>query len=218
VIPGVLLGGGDTLRFYGSLIDSFRDSDWVVANPHSYYFPHLVLRLAGAMGHDAQAHLLLLRWFAYGVAAANMGLILLVERARLRHADLWSFQLVFLTIPFVLKTSWPHDFVFLSFTQALLAWRLLEGKQAALGTETEGRPSHASAWRERIPHGSAAVAFSLLLASTVSSNIVFFNLFGDPDRYGFCGFLFWADLLLLVALYIELLPPALRRLREPQTA
>jgi hypothetical protein len=218
VFPGLLLGGGDTLRFYGALLSSFRDSDWVVANPHSQYFPHVVLRLADATGHDAHAHLPLLRWIAYGVAAANMGLIFLVERARLRHAALWSFQLVFLTIPFVFKTSWPHDFVFLSFTQALLAWRLLEGKKAAPGTDAEGRPSHVSARRERIPHRGAAVAFFLLLASIVLSNIVFFNLFGDPYSYGFYGFLFWADLLLLVALYVELLPPALRRLREPQTA
>ncbi len=218
VFPGLLLGGGDTMRFYGPLVDSFRESDWVVANPHSQYFPHLVLHLADATGHDAHAHLPLLRWIACGVAAANMGLIFLVQRARLRHADLWNFQLVFLTIPFVLKTSWPHDFVFLSFTQALLAWRLLEGKKAAPGTDTEERPSHVSAWRERIPHRRAAVTFLLLLASIVLSNMVFFNLLGDPYGYGFYGFLFWANLLLLVALYVELLPPALRRLREPQTA
>jgi hypothetical protein len=201
VIPGVLLGGGGTLGFYGALSDSFRDSDWVVANPHSHYLPHVVLRLADVTGHDAQAHLSLLYLFASGVAAANMGLLFLVQRARLPHADLWSFQIVFLTIPFVLKTSWPHDFVFLSFAQALLAWRLLENH------------THASAWRERTPAARTAVTFFLLLPSIVFSNIVFFNLLGDFSRYGFFGFLFWADLLLLIALYVELLPPALRRLR-----
>ncbi|MCP4247483.1 MAG: DUF2029 domain-containing protein [bacterium] len=216
--PGLLLGGDNTIRFYGALADSFRDSGWIVANPHSQYFPHVVLRLAETMGHDVHAHLPLLHWITYGVAAANMGLLFLVQRARLRHADLWGFQLVFLTIPFVLKTSWPIEFIFLSFTQALLAWRLLEGRQAAPGTDTEGRPSRASSWRERIPHRRAAVAFFLLLASIVLSNIVFFSLFGDPYSYGFYGFLFWADLLLLAALYLELLPLALRRLRGPQTA
>jgi hypothetical protein len=197
VVPGLLLGFGDTLGFYGTLVDSFRESDWVVANPHSHYFPHVVLRLADAAGHDVQVHLPLLRWIAYGAAAANMGLIFLVQRARLRRADLWSFQLVFLTIPFVLKTSWPHDFVFLSFTQALLAWRLLAGEKGA-------------------PRARATVTWFLLLVSIVFSNIVFFNLLGDFFSYGFYGFLFWADLLLLMALYLELLPPALRRVREPQ--
>jgi bacteriorhodopsin len=40
-------------------------------------------------------------------------------------------------------------------------------------------------------------------------------LFGDFTRYGFYGFLFWANLLLLIASYVQLLPPALRRIRHP---
>jgi hypothetical protein len=142
-----------------------------------------------------------------------LGLLFLIQRARLRSADLWSFQLVFLTLPFVLKTSWPHDFVFLSFAQALLAWRLVEREEAAPRTDDSGKLPHASAWRERTPRARAAVTVFLLLPSIVFSNIVFFNLFGDFFRYGFYGFLFWADLLLLTALYVELLPPALRQLR-----
>ena len=218
VFPGLLLGAGDTIRFYGALADSFRDSDWVVANSDSQYFPHVVLRLAEATGQNVHAHLPLLRWIAFGIAAVNMVLLFLVYRARLGHADLWSFQLVFLTIPFVLKTSWPMEFIFLPFTQALLAWWLLWGKQAAPGADTKIRASRVTAWRGRIPHGRTAVTFCLLLASTVLPSMVFFNLLGDPYRYGFYGLLFWADLLLLVALYIELLPSALRRLREAQTA
>jgi hypothetical protein len=205
VVPGLLLGGGDTLRFYGALFDAFRESGWVVTNPHSQFFPHVVLRLADATG----AHLPLLRWAAYAVAAANIGLVLLVQRGRLPHGDLWSMQLVFLTIPFVLKTSWPHDFVFLSFTQAFLAWQLMEGEKAAPETDTARKRSHASAWRERSPRACTAVAFLLFLVSIVLSNIVFFNLFGSFVRYGFFSFLFWADLLLLIASYVVLLPPAL---------
>jgi hypothetical protein len=52
------------------------------------------------------------------------------------------------------------------------------------------------------------------LPSVVLSNIVFFNLFGDFTRYGFYGFLFWANLLLLIALYVQLLPPALRQIQK----
>ena len=217
VIPGVLLGVSDTLRFYSALLDALRDSNWVVANPHSCYFPHVILRLADAAGCDVHAHLPLLRWIGFGVAAANMALIFVVHSARLRHADLWSFQLVFLTIPFVLKTSWPHDFVFLSFTQALLAWRLLEGSTATPGTDGEGRPPHATSWRERVLHRRVGMAFFLLLPSIILSNIFFFILVGNFESYGFYAFLFWADLSLLVALYVELLPPALRRLREAHT-
>jgi hypothetical protein len=70
LVPGVLLGGDDTLRFYGALFDAFRDSDWVGANPHSQCLPHVVLRLAGAMGNDANAHRSLLIGVSAGVAAA----------------------------------------------------------------------------------------------------------------------------------------------------
>lgn len=210
VVPGLLLGAGDTLRFYGALLDSFRESGWISTNPHSQFFPHLVLRLADAAGYNAHAQLPLLYFLSYGVAAANMGLILLMQRARLRHADLWSFLLVFLTIPFVLKTSWPHDFVFLSFTQAFLAWHLLERWKSAPHTYAEGRRSHASGY----PRVRIAVTVSFLLLSIVFSNIVFFNLLDDFSGYGFYGFIFWANLLLLIALYVEFLPSVLRRSRK----
>lgn len=58
-----------------------------------------------------------------------------------------------------------------------------------------------------------AVTVSFLLPSIVFSNIVFFNLFDDPSRYGFYGFIFWANLLLMMALYVEFLPSVLRRSR-----
>jgi hypothetical protein len=61
-----------------------------------------------------------------------------------------------------------------------------------------------------------AVTLILILLSIIISNIVFFNLIGDFTRYGFSGFLFWANLLLLIALYIQLLPPALKRIQQPE--
>jgi hypothetical protein len=215
-IPSIILGVNDTLRFYGALLNSFRESGWVAANPHSHYFPHVVVRLAEAAGHDLKATLPLLRWIAYGIAAVNMGLVFLVQRARLRHADLWSFQLVFLTIPFVLKTSWPHDFVFLSFSQALLAWLILEKKRAARGIDAEGNPYDTGTRLKRTFCLRAAIVFFFLLLSIVLSNIVFFNFFGNFYHYSFWGFLFWADLFLMIAFYMELLPPSLRRIRGLQ--
>ena len=41
----------------------------------------------------------------------------------------------------------------------------------------------------------------LLLLSITVSNVVFFNWVGDHYRYGFVGFQFWANLLLLAATY-----------------
>ncbi|HSG81671.1 MAG TPA: glycosyltransferase family 87 protein, partial [Gemmatimonadota bacterium] len=90
VVPGIFLGAGNTLGFYGALVDAFRDSGWVVTNPHSQFFPHVMLRPFEAALEDPGFPLALLRWISYGIAAANLGLVVLVQRARLRHADLWS--------------------------------------------------------------------------------------------------------------------------------
>jgi hypothetical protein len=208
IVPGVLIGPGETLNFYGALLDSFRESDWVVTNVHSQYVPHVVLRFAGAAGADLSAVLPVLRWIAFGIALANVGLLLLVQRAGLRYADLWNFQLLFLTIPFVVKTSWPHDFVFLPFVQALLAWWLVAEKGADPGTVTAGdRLEPRKVGRRK------SVVLLLLLTSIVISNVYFFNFVGNFSAYGFLAFPLWADLLLLVALYLVLLPASVRQLR-----
>jgi hypothetical protein len=218
VIPAVFLGISDTLRFYSALLDSFRTSDWVVSNYNSQYFPHVLLRLAEAAGFDALNYLPIFRWIAYGVAGANMGLVFLVQRARLPHADLWSFHILFLTIPFVLKTSWPVDLVFISFAQALLAWQILEGKGTVPGSEAGSERPYEDTPRKHPNTARTTVTLLLLLTSIIISNIVFFNLIGDNIRYGYVGFIFWADLLLLIATYIGLLPTAMRQIRVSPAA
>jgi len=196
-VPCLLLGIDGALNFYSALLDSYRHFDWVIANYNSQYFPHVLLRLMNATGFDASA-LPLLYWTSYGLALLNMGLIFGIQRARLPHADLWSFHLIFLSIPFFLTTSWPVDLVYIPFAQALLAWKILEGDKTL-------------SWRHPLP--ARKVASLLLLASIVVSNIVFFNLIGDRILYGSVGFIFWANLLLLIVSYMELLPSVLRQIR-----
>lgn len=197
-IPCLLLGIDGTLNFYSALLDSYRHFDWVIANYNSQHFPHVLLRWMYATGFDASAHLPLLRWTSYGIAILNIGLIFILQRARLPHADLWSFHILFLSIPFVLKTSWPVDLVYIPFAQALLGWKILDG-DAALSS--------------RQPLPARKVASLLLLVSIVISNIVFFNLIDDSSAYGSAGFIFWANLLLLVVSYMELLPTMLQKIR-----
>jgi hypothetical protein len=163
----------------------------------------VILRLAEVMGHDIHVFLPFLRWIAYGVMAASVGLLFLVQRARLLLANLWSFHILFLSIPFILQTSWPVDLVYMPFGQALLAWQLLDGEKAApeIGIAQRRSPT------------AKTIAVLLLLVSVIVSNIVFFNLLGDRFKYGSLGLIFWANLLLLVATYMELLPTALRQIR-----
>ncbi len=215
VVPALFLGAGNTFRFYQALLASYRASDWVVSNYNSQHFPHVILRLTGAMGFSMQAYLPALYWIGYAAAAANLGLLFLIQRARFPHADLWSFHLLFLSIPFVLKTSWPVDLVYMPFAQGLLAWRLLTAQEVEAPVEAAGKRSQTGAWTKRIT-AQRAVAAILLLLSIVMSNILFFNQLGDRTGYGSTAVTFWANLLLLLASYILLLPaswkPLSRRL------
>lgn len=129
------------------------------------------------------------------------------QRSRLRYADLWSFQIVFLTIPFLLKTSWPHDFVFLPFTQALFVWWLRKGRTAASESDIALNRSEGSLLSRHHRFSRTRISVAFILLSVVLSNIVFFNIFGNFTSFGFCSFLFVANLLLLIALYVQLLAP-----------
>ena len=70
--------------------------------------------------------------------------------------------------------------------------------------------SQVSAWRAQAPDARDAVTSALLLLSILFSNIVFYNLVGSFAPYGHLGFLFSADLFLLIASYMMLLPAALQ--------
>lgn len=192
VIPGVLIGPGDTLTFYRSLLASYRDSGWVVSNYNSQHFPHVLLRLSGELGFAARPYLPLFSLLSFSLAALSLATVYLVQRARLPQADLWSFHLLFLSIPFFLKTSWPVDMVYISFAQAWLAWQLMQAE-----------PVHPGVRRKSLTTG---VIFALLMVSIGLSNLVTFYLIGDHETYGSLGFVFWADLLCLVASYLLLLP------------
>jgi len=210
-LPCLLLGIDGTWNFYSALLVSYRHFDWVLTSYNSQFFPHVMLRLAEGNGFNhalfrfttstdfnLEASLQILRGIAYSIAALNMGLVFLIQRARLPDANLWSVHILFLSVPFLLPTSWPVDLVYLPFAQALLVWKILEGDSAL-------------SWKHPLP--ARKVASLLLLVSIVISNIIFFNLIGDRITYGSIGFIFWADLFLLVVSYMELLPSMLRRVR-----
>jgi uncharacterized membrane protein len=197
VLPGVLMGSGETLAFYRGLLESFRDSGWIVSNYNSQHFSHVLLRILEVFGYAARPYLPLFSIFSFSLAALSLVLVYLVQRAHLPHADLWSVHLLFLSIPFFLKTSWPVDLVYISFAQAFLAWQLMEAE-----------PSQQGIRRKYLPTG---VMLALLVMSIGLSNIVTFNLIGNHETYGFLGFIFWADLLCLIMSYALLLPRVLSR-------
>jgi hypothetical protein len=212
--PLALLGITRTAEFYRALWLSYADFDWVLTSYNTQYFPNVVGRVAAAIGvrpHPVTARTLLtvLRVFAWGVVLANLALVYLIQRRRLGRADLWSFQVLFLNIPFLLGTSWPVDLVFLPFAQTLLAWALLDARglpcleDPATTSEPRGAGWRALGRRRGVP------AILLVLGSMLFSNVVLFNLIGNRETYGSLGFVFWADAFCLIATWIVLLPVVL---------
>jgi hypothetical protein len=131
------------------------------------------------------------------------------------RADLWSFHVLFLNIPFLLGTSWPVDLVFLPFAQTLLAWALLDANGlASAGSEAPTPQARRPGWRA-LGHGRAVTAGLLVLVSMLLSNVVLFNIIGDREVYGSLGLVFWADALCLIATYVLLLPQVLRGRGRP---
>jgi hypothetical protein len=187
----------------------------VLSSYNSQYFPNVIVRLALTLGDPGlsripflQVYMLpFLRTIGWAVVIANMALVNRIQRIGIAHANLWSAVVLFLTVPFVLGTSWPVDLVSMPFAQAFLVWAIFSGDAAFLPRDPE-----VEGW-SRLAIVQLAASGLLVLSSIAVSNIVLFNYVGNYTTYGTFGLVFWADLLLLLAAYLLLLPRNLRRNR-----
>ena len=114
------------------------------------------------------------------IFCANCVLVGWLQRREDPNATALSATALFLSLPFVVQTSWPHYFVYLPFCQTAL-WLGSGATQISAGLRR----------LLRIP-----LLFSIALA-----NIYFFNLLPSWRLYNGLGMLFFADASLLVALY-----------------
>ena len=213
VVPVVFLGFEQTYRFYDALRIAYGGFDWVLRSYNSQYFPNVIVRLTSTLrGQEISgisflhvAALPFLRSIAWAVAIANMALVYRVQRIGIAQANLWSAAVLFLTVPFVLGTSWPVDLVPMPIAQAFLVWAIFNADEAFLTGDPE------SEHRSRLSTVQLAASGLMVLSSIALSNIVLFNYVGNYTTYGTFGLVFWADVLLLLAAYLLLLPRILHR-------
>jgi alpha-1,2-mannosyltransferase len=182
VLPSLALGPAVWLEFERAAGSAIADVGWAASGPNSQYWGHVILRLAnsGTPAAGARAELVLLEWLGYLWFAVNLLLVWQVRRREARDALLVSTVLLFLSLPFIVKTSWPHYFVYLPFCQAAVLTQI-------------GRLGRAR--RDLWP--------SLLLtsASVALASMPVFNAFRDWSRYNGAGMLFWSNLALMTAQY-----------------
>jgi len=181
-VPVLLLGFDDWWRFESAVFVSIAEADWVASNINSQYFAYVVgryLKLAdvsavpGAVG-------LVTTLFGYFLAALNLGTAWLVRSLRSQAAIAISLCALFLTLPFVLKTSWPHYFCYLPLCQVILLTTVIRTVHSKTGM---------------------AILFITILGSVALGSTPLFNSFPHWSVYSKFGTLFFSNTLLLPALY-----------------
>jgi alpha-1,2-mannosyltransferase len=190
-IPVVVMSPEHWLNFEAATLRELARADWVASAGNSQYFSHVIGRwVTGEAGALQGESLGLLSWLSGGIFLSNMVLLGVMQRWKLRNECLLSLTLVFLSLPFAIKTSWPHYFSYLPLCQFALLTQSLSGSQT--------RP----VWKEPTAW--------LPLLSMLCSSFFLFRVFPNWDAYTSAGLLFLANLLLLLSLYLLLL----RRPRE----
>lgn len=183
LVPATALGPAEWLAFERATRSSVAWADWATLNVNSQYFANVVLRYAhGLWPHFSDRGLAAtLQALGLVVAAVNVVAIWLAHRRKIRGEIALSLTSIFLALPFVVRTSWPHYFCYLPFCQIVLLGKIGN----PLRSDTRGR-----------------VLSGLTLLSVAASSTFVFNALGDWNLYSKFGLLFFSNALLVAALYM----------------
>lgn len=193
VVPAGVLGPRTSLEFIRQVQQSVADNrPSIVANPNSQYFPSVMQRLANIDPEQNSEQRAALSLLGIAIFIAIGGIVVLAWRKNMAHLQWWILILLSLGFPFVMMTSWPHYFVVLPFAQVFLL--------AAVALSSMS------------PGGKIANVALLLFPSMVMATIPFRHmivLLTAPENgleavlaYSNPGYLFWSNLLLLIAAVI----------------
>jgi len=178
VIPSLVLGPQAWVGFERAVSQLITDAKFT-GDVNSQYLGHVILR--SLPFDDApfkqKVASMLLQSAGGLVFLANIGLIWLAQKKQVKDALVISTGLMFLSLPFIIQTSWSHYFVYLPFVQITLIHFFGKESKPALG---------------------------FLVASCAASSILVFNLFPGWSAYNNAGMLFISNLLLLIAIYLWL--------------
>jgi alpha-1,2-mannosyltransferase len=179
LLPALVMGPSAWLAFENATRTAILEAGWITDDVNSQYFPRVVLRLLG-IGSAGNAPVLSTTLAIVGalLLLVNVATVFALRRRSESTSDslLASAVILLLSLPFVLKTSWPHYFTFLPFCQLAI---LVQAKPLTGPPRTVVR---------------ILAAVSIALAS-----VPFFRLFPSWIDYSTYGMLFFANLVLLAA-------------------
>jgi len=193
VLPVAVMGPQSWLTFETAGAASLCGGGWISADVNSQFFPHVVTRWF-QLASDLQPPLPpvaagTLAAIGYATFLGNAALLWTLQRSKVSGECVLSLVLLFLSLPLVVKTSWPHYFSYLPFCQVAILAHLLSDRRGAGG------------WRRGL--------LVLPLFSIACSSVFAFDAFPRWQVYNGLGMLFVANLLLLVCIYLVVLLKAL---------
>ncbi len=182
-VPAYYIGYDNTINFYSETAKEMEYAlDWVVSDPNSQYFPHLIMRTLGMEHSGANRGLLSIFGMLFVLYLLKQ---LMQAGSDTQKTDILRFSAIFTVLPFLINTSWPHYFCFLPFCAVVLIAELIKHKQEF----------SAKSW----------TAINIVLFySLISQNIAMLLVFGNKNPYVYFGFLFQSTFLLYL-IYVKLL-------------
>ncbi len=182
VVPVLILGPDKSLSFYSYANKSvFGPQPWIMKDSNSQYLASVICRLSVSTGFRACRSATSV--IGYILFIINMAAVYMIIRKKLSEGIMRAFVLIFLSIPLIVGTSWPHYFVFLPFCQTYL-----------IADTTEGAGSLSS---------KILRVIFLIVPSMILSSAFLFNLINDRELYNHYGCLFFSSLFLLIAFYFQ---------------
>lgn len=183
IIPSTILGFSPWFKFEKAIWEILGNTGWVKSDPNSQHIVHVGLRwfekIFDQSAGDGFAQLSTVVGYLVSLSCICLAWLLQRQESQQRHG--LAIVALFLSIPFWIKTSWPHYFVYLPFCQvATLSYWV-------------------SSYRDPIALKRILTAITVL--SMMLSSIFAFNLFENWTGYNSNGLLFLANILILIALY-----------------
>ena len=179
IIPAVVIGPSETITFHKLTNDALMTSDWITSDINSQYITHVFKRIFSFLPNSTGVDLFISS-LGIVLVGCNIGLIFIVQYKRMILSPAFSFTIIFLSLPLLIKTSWPHYFVFLPFCQ-LTFIKIVFQRSTQL-------------WKRLL-------LLSFVALSIVLSNVVFFAQWPHWSAYSYWGCLFFSDIILLLGFY-----------------
>jgi hypothetical protein len=183
-LPTAFLGFSDWFKFESASIQALSNNEGLRKDINSQYFLHVVLRWAEGLDLSApiNLHIKLIQWLGYLIAGLCFVMMWIFQSIKETDRYYLSIVSIFLAIPFLVQSSWPHYFVYLPFCQLAIFYYLVNKSKEFTKTEVLAR------------------LFTFL--SMLCSSIFIFDIFGHWSLFNKNGILFLSNFLLVISLLL----------------